>query len=317
MILRWLAAFFIVLTLALAAGPGARADALTGRGNSQDTSEGGGIPGLGGITMRLANIQRGLNAQISNAFHEVQEGDSGAALVFILALSFLYGALHAIGPGHGKSVVASYFMAHHARWTSGIVMGSMISVIQGVTAIILVGILSIILRWKQFDILNRTTLVEFVSYGLIVVIGAVMLYRAATGRLHHDHFAADGAAHDHGHDHDHPHHHHDPKPAKLNTKLIIATGLTPCASAIIILLFALANDALGIGMIAVVALTVGMALTISLIGVLTVLGRRAVLALVDKVGVESHRLEEKLAIIGALVIIGVSGLMMYGAWLRL
>ena len=72
---------------------------------------------------------------------------------------------------------------------------------------------------------------------------------------------------------------------KLNRRLIVATGLTPCASAIIILLFALANDAFGLGVIAVAVLTVGMAVTIPTIGVLTVLGRRALLALVDKVGV--------------------------------
>jgi len=305
---RWLAALLVALAL-FGTAP-ALADALTGKRDAP-SNEGGVLAFGGAWTMRFATWQRAINSDISTAFHDVEEGKSDTALFFVLALSFFYGVLHSIGPGHGKSVVASYFMAHRARWTHGIAMGSAISLIQGVTAIVLVGLLAIVLRWKQFDILNRTTLVEFVSYGLIVVIGVVMFYRAATGKLHHDHVADAAHEHDHGHDHGHAHAH------RLDRRLIVATGLTPCASAIIILLFALANDALGVGIVAVAALSVGMALTISLIGVLTVLGRRAFLGLIDKAGIETHRLEGKLAVLGATVIIAVSGLMMYGAWLRL
>lgn len=179
----------------------------------------------------------------------------------------------------------------------------------------MVGLLAIFLQAKQLEVLDRSTLVAFVSYGLIVAIGAFMFYRAATGKLH---------AHDHGgttEEHDYDYHGVSAAPdqslGKLNRRLIVATGLTPCASAIIILLFALANDAFGLGVIAVAVLTVGMAVTISTIGVLTVLGRRALLALVDKVGMESYRLERGLAMVAAIVIVGVSSLMMYDAWIRL
>jgi nickel/cobalt transporter (NicO) family protein len=259
----------------------------------------------GGFVVWLVQTQHQLNESIADAFHDVETGGSRDALALILGLAFLYGVLHAIGPGHGKSVVASYFVAHRARWTSGILMGSLISLIQGVSAIVLVGILAIILQAKQVQILNRGTLVELVSYGLIAIIGIWMFYRAASGKLHahadHDHY---------GHDHDHHHH-------KLDPRLILATGLTPCASAIIILLFALANHAFGLGVIAVAVLTVGMAVTISTIGVATVLGRRALLTVIDKAGMETHRLERGLAMAAAVVIVGVSGLMMYDAWIRL
>ncbi|HEX4113315.1 MAG TPA: hypothetical protein VH020_12340 [Stellaceae bacterium] len=257
----------------------------------------------GGVVAWLADKQHALNEAISDAFHEVETDHSRAALALILGLAFLYGVIHAIGPGHGKSIVASYFVAHHARWTSGIMMGSAISLIQGASAIVLVGVLAILLQAKQIEVLNRGTVVEFVSYGLIVAIGLWMFYRAATGKLH-------AHAHDDGHDHDRHHH-------KLDRRLIVATGLTPCASAIIILLFALANDAFGLGIVAVAVLTVGMAVTISTIGVLTVLGRRALLALIDTAGIQSHRLERGLAMVAAIVIVGVSGLMMYDSWTRL
>ncbi|MGH6981174.1 MAG: nickel/cobalt transporter [Stellaceae bacterium] len=292
-----LAALFLLFAVVSSA---AGADPLhRGTPAATDASHGG------GIVLWLVQTQHQLNEAIADAFHNVETGGSRGALALILCLAFLYGVLHAIGPGHGKSVVASYFVTHRARWTSGILMGSLISLIQGVSVVVLVGILAVVLQAKQVQILNRGTLVELVSYGLIAVIGVWMFYRAATGKLH--------AHADHDHDgHAHDHHHH-----KLDPRLILATGLTPCASAIIILLFALANHAFGLGVIAVAVLTVGMAVTISTIGVATVLGRRALLAVIDKAGMETHRLERGLAMAAAVVIVGVSGLMMCDAWIRL
>ena len=212
-----------------------------------------GTPAFGGAMAWLAETQHRLNGAIADAFHDAENGGSRAALALVMALAFLYGVIHAVGPGHGKSVVASYFMAHRARWTGGVLMGSLISLTQGISAVALVGILALVLRAKQVEILNRGTLVEFISYALIVALGIWMFSRTATGRLHaHD----DGSDHDHNRDHDHRGHAH-----RLDARLILATGLTPCASAIIIMLFALANDAFGLGVAAVAVLTLGMAVT--------------------------------------------------------
>jgi ABC-type nickel/cobalt efflux system permease component RcnA len=142
-----------------------------------------------------------------------------------------------------------------------------------------------------------------------------MFFRAITGRG-----CAHQAQHDHTHDHAHDHGaggDHAGGVAALDSKLIVATGLTPCASAIIILLFALANGALGIGIAAVSALSIGMAITVSAIGVASVLGRHAILRVVDGVGIASHRIEQGLAVLGALAIVTASGLMMFDAWIRL
>jgi nickel/cobalt exporter len=310
--MRKLAILSILLALFLSISAVAQADPLTGHGGPPEASVSDQLPLFQSAVTRMMAMQREMNDAISDAFHDVEENGSQRAIALILALSFLYGVLHAIGPGHGKSVVASYFVANQARWASGIVMGGLISVIQGASAIVLVGLLAIVLRWRQFDVLSHATLVEFVSYGLIAALGLAMLYRALTGASHHH-----GIGHEHAADHAHEGHAaHNHEPA-LDRRLILATGLTPCASAIIILLFALANEALGIGIAAVVALSIGMALTVSAIGVATVLGRQAMLHVVDRIGVQTHRLEQGLAVIGAVVIVAASSLEMVGAWYRL
>jgi nickel/cobalt transporter (NicO) family protein len=305
--MRGIAIVILALLLLSGAMSPVDADALTA-GRTAPEASAGGLPIGGALVARLATMQRQLNDRISAAFREVRDHQSRAASALILGLAFLYGVLHAIGPGHGKAVVASYFVANRARWTGGIVMGSLISLIQGLSAIVLVGLLAVILEWRQFDVLNRTTLVEVVSYGLIAALGAGMLYRAITGKGHaHSH----GPAHD---DHDHP---ASGSAAALDRRLIVATGLTPCASAIIILLFAFANESLGVGIAAVTALSLGMAVTVSAIGIASVLGRHVLLGVVDRIGIKSHRLEQGLSLAGALVILVVSSLMMAGAWARL
>jgi ABC-type nickel/cobalt efflux system permease component RcnA len=305
-----------IVALLLGFAPVLHADPLTGGGAPPEASITDRLPLGAGLVMRLATAQRDLNDSISDAFRRVRDTQSRSAMALILGLAFLYGVLHAVGPGHGKAVVASYFVANHSRWTSGIVMGSVISLIQGASAIVLVGLLAIVLQWRQFDVLNRSTLVEFVSYGLIAALGLVMFYRAVTGK---------GCAHDHGPAHPHEHEHHDHVPivyaatsaTALDMRLIVATGLTPCASAIIILLFALANQSLGVGIAAVASLAIGMAITVSTIGVASILGRRALLSVLDSVGVQSHRFEQGLSVLGALLIMAASGLLMAGAWYRL
>ncbi|MFX8381727.1 hypothetical protein ABTL77_20215, partial [Acinetobacter baumannii] len=76
-------------------------------------------------------------------FTDWQTGGSGTALALILGLSFLYGVVHAAGPGHGKTVVASYLVSRRETVMRGLMIGSAISLIQAVVAIVLVGILGV------------------------------------------------------------------------------------------------------------------------------------------------------------------------------
>jgi len=294
------------------------------------------LPGSGlfnGLLQKLAHQQMLLNERISHQFKAVRDTGSGAAFFTILALAFVYGVLHAAGPGHGKSIVAAYFVANEARWTSGVIMGGVISLLQGLTAIIVVFLLSLVLKTSQMAVENNGAMVEFISYGLVVLIGLVLFYRAVTGKGHshshgpfgqdhgHGHHDHHDCGHDHGqdhHEHDHGHHH---APVRNGTSfrriLTLAAGVAPCASAIIIMLFALANGALLVGTIAVLALSLGMGLTVSLIGVLSILARGVMKRFAGGETAAGERLERVLAIGGSVLVVGFAGVLMLGAWVRL
>lgn len=185
----------------------------------------------------VADQQRLLNDFMGDKLRE-SKGDGGfIAAMVLLGASFLYGVLHAAGPGHGKLVVASYFTARQAPLTTGILMGTIIAATQAVVAILAVGILAVLVGRRQMDVMNDVNVLEIVSYGIIFVIGGYMTYCAINGREafghdhgppastfdeppppaakhepahHHDYGGHDHHAHDHhAHDH-HVHDHHGP-----------------------------------------------------------------------------------------------------------
>jgi ABC-type nickel/cobalt efflux system permease component RcnA len=112
-----------------------------------------------------------------------------------------------------------------------------------------------------------------VSGLLVVAVGAAVLRQRLRGRdHHHHHHDHDHADHDHGHDH----HHHD---HALSSKGIlgvgVAAGLLPCPSALVVLLSAIALHRIGLGLALIVAFSVGLAATITAIGLVAVYARRA------------------------------------------
>ena len=115
-----------------------------------------------------------------------------------------------------------------------------------------------------------------------MVLGAIML----AGRLR----GAHGSGRDHGHDHHH--HGHEGWAA-------FAVGLVPCSGAVVVLAYALANDILLAGLGVVAAIGVGMAATMSGLGLVCVLSRRAI----TNLGTKKGRLLRSLEVVGPTMMI--------------
>jgi ABC-type nickel/cobalt efflux system permease component RcnA len=186
----------------------------------------------------------------------------------VLGLSFLYGVAHAAGPGHGKLVVASVFLGREAQLLRGVATGFLVSGLQVASSAAVVGVLALGLGYRGLDIVDRTAGVELVSYGLIVAVGLYMAGGAIIPERRHglpigDPSAAGG-----------------PRRAPIlgaTGAAILAAGLVPCPSALIVLLFALANGAVALGIAASLVMALGMGLTVSAVGLGMIAGRRALL----------------------------------------
>ena len=226
---------------------------------------------LSDIVGQVIIIQTKLNREITATLRDAKNGESLWPGFVIIGLSFLYGVFHAAGPGHGKMITTTYFLSRDAGWKQGVAMGSLIAVVQAVSAIILVGGLTLILNLGPAAVTQNGLIMEAVSYALIAGLGALMALRILQGRDDCcDHHGPSGHHHDHDHHHHHHDHGHDHTPAAQSNWQMISTGiiagLRPCTGSILVLLFTLANGMFLIGIGAAFAMAVGVAITVSLIG---------------------------------------------------
>lgn len=264
--------------------------------------------------------QQELNRELTGAIGQFKREGTFSAIYALLVLSFFYGVFHAAGPGHGKAVISSYLLSNETEVRRGIVLAFLASFVQALSAILLVSVLLL-----AFDFTSRGTndvvpYLESASYALISIIGGWLLWRAFRHRSHnHDH-----AGHDHGgaSDHDHAGHHHehvplpemfrDGKSVKELAAIVLAVGIRPCTGAVLVLIFAMAQGIFLAGAAATFAMSIGTAITVSALALLTVLSKSTALKLAGEGSALSGRLHSVLSIGGAAAIL-VLGITLFAA----
>jgi nickel/cobalt transporter (NicO) family protein len=197
----------------------------------------------GFVVRTEARFSRQLNRQLG----AVRRGEGSAALAAGILAAFFYGVFHTLAVGHGKTVVVGYFLGNRARPMQGVAMASWIAVSHVVAAIVVALATHWIIERTLMSPVEQNHWIRMISFGAIALIGAWMLAGAwrGTGGRHH---------------HDHDHHHHGGGIGHRRL-LALAAGFVPCAGAILILTFAIANGILASGLAMVLAIAVGMALS--------------------------------------------------------
>ena len=149
-----------------------------------------------------------------------------AGALTLAGLSFLYGILHAVGPGHGKTIISSYVVANEETVRRGVIISFIAAGLQALTAVALVALLLFGLNATGLQVNAWSNQLESLSYAMIALVGLYLLitqlYRlwrnwrsspvahAAGAQAAHDHGTS---SHDHDHhDHDHAHHDHSRPP---------------------------------------------------------------------------------------------------------
>jgi nickel/cobalt transporter (NicO) family protein len=183
-------------------------------------------------------------------------------LLFFLLAALAWGAVHALSPGHGKTMVAAYLVGTRGRARHALALGATVTITHtiGVFALGLVtlALSHYILPEDLYPWLN------LVSGLMVLVIGAGVLrsrFRRARRRQRHDH--------DHGHEHEHD----------LSWKGLVgmgaSAGLIPCPSALVVLLAAVSQHEIALGLLLIVAFSLGLAGTLTALGLAVVYAGRA------------------------------------------
>jgi len=247
-----------------------------------------------------------VSQQTENGFTSLIGKESlsiGVILVSLLVAMF-WGAAHALTPGHGKAIVAAYLIGTRGTPRHALYLGLIVTVTHTIGVFALGGVTlalsEFIVPDDLYPWLNLASAVLVVAVGITVLRMRVLDWvrgrrsqAGAHGHHHgHDHDHHHGPAHDHshghshdhdhdhshGHDHSHDHdHQHVPEPGTGWRGLVtvgISGGLLPCPSALVVLLAAISLQRVGYGLVLIVAFSLGLAATISGIGLLAIGARR-------------------------------------------
>jgi len=217
---------------------------------------------------------------------ESLRGTDGFGWALVLT-SFLYGVLHAAGPGHGKIVLTTYLLTQRSRLNRGIAMGAAAALLQGVTALLLVCVPIGLAGRLPIDTDTASLWATRASFTLLALVGLYLLVRAAgvlsesvrrlrrvTGEVRLD--RADQANRS-----DHVHGagsacRHMPSAAEIETVgsrhaaagVVLSIGLRPCSGAVFVLILATAMDLIWFGALSVIAMSIGTAITIVVLAII-------------------------------------------------
>ncbi len=333
----------IALCLTAAFAAIANAQSPLGIGTAEPAFKTTGL--FGGFFSWVNMEQQGFYHTLTGALKGMRENPW--QLTSLIGLSFAYGVFHAAGPGHGKAVISSYMIANETELKRGVLLSFLSSFLQGIVAILLVGAAYLVLRGSSISMTQATHFLEVVSYGLIAAFGGWLLFRKVRA-MAANRDATDGQndhhRHDHAHGHDHHHHSHDrhdhhhhahgevcdtcghahaPDPSMLKGdrfaireawSAIIAVGLRPCSGALIVLSFALLNGLYLGGILSVFAMSIGTAMTVSLLATLAVTAKGFAVRYASS-DTAAVRVGNGIEIAGALLVL-VLGLILLGAALQ-
>jgi nickel/cobalt transporter (NicO) family protein len=245
-------------------------------------------PGTGTLVAPTAAgadaAEAGSDRGFAGLFEDAAAGQGVLVLMLLAALG--WGALHALSPGHGKAMVAAYLIGTRGTARDAVVLGATVTVTHtiGVFALGLVtlGLSQYVLPEQLYPWLT------LISGLLVVAVGAGVLRsrlrRSSAHARAHAHAGGDGhmhhlghaQGHAHGHSHGGGHSHERGVGTRSLLGIGAAAGLLPCPSALVVLLAAISQHEVALGMLLIVAFSLGLAGTLTALGLVVVHARRFV-----------------------------------------
>lgn len=199
------------------------------------------------------------------------QGSTAHAWLY-LPVAILLGAMHALEPGHAKSLMAAYIVAIRGTATQAIVLAASATV--GHTIIVWGLAIAALALGQRYIVDEAEPWLTAVS-GILIIMLAVRMFWVLHGHHHSDH----GHHHD-DHEHDHSHHGHSHEPPAVSGNVTTGQivwfgftgGLMPCPSAIAVLLICIQLKAFALGVAMVAAFSLGIGLTLIAVGLAVVWG---------------------------------------------
>ncbi|MFY1027633.1 zinc transporter permease subunit ZevB [Actinobacillus seminis] len=127
---------------------------------------------------KIIDWQREFNQLIGGCLRAIKQQPMQAGTLLI-GICFLYGIFHAVGPGHGKFVIASYLATHQSKLKAGMALSLLSSLMQGVVAVVATSIAVLVLQLSSAYFKLSQLWMERVAFGLILLLGLQWVYQSS------------------------------------------------------------------------------------------------------------------------------------------
>ena len=199
----------------------------------------------------IVEWQYEFNSYISTTLRSLNDESSLTLSLSVLFVAFVYGAVHAAGPGHGKALVAFYFTSNQSSYKKAFKMGYMIAIIHAVSALIFTfGIFFILKTMFRQNFNNFSNIAMQISAVMIMCVGLYLVYEAYKSKKQKEKEIK--------------------KIEKSAIMVAFSAGVVPCPGVMTIVLFCLVLKQYLLGILSALAMSIGMGLTISLAGILSI-----------------------------------------------
>jgi ABC-type nickel/cobalt efflux system permease component RcnA len=217
---------------------------------------------------------------------------STLVLLGALGVAVVLGALHALTPGHGKTIVGAYLVGTRGTWKHAVLLGLLVTATHTAGVYALGAATLLASTWFLPE--RLLPWLAAISGVLVIAVAASLVRERLAAALH-------------GHDHGHRHHHHGPTSdavpgVRSLVALGVSGGLLPCPSALVVMLGAIAVGRTAFGLVLVAAFSIGLAAVLTTIGLVLVHAR----ALFDRLPVDGR--VARFAPVASAAIISLAGL---------
>ena len=211
------------------------------------------------IIKQLTAWQYHLNSFISSHIRAIDDDSSIMMSLTVLGIAFLYGLIHAAGPGHGKAIVGLYFSGKKNNnnikkdYFQAFEMGYLIALVHTISALITTFTLYVIIKTMFYKNFRDTyDQIVHISAFMIIIVGLYIIYEAYKNKKQKEKLDKDIKS-------------------KSKYAVAISAAIVPCPGVMTITLFSIIQKKYILGILSAISMSIGMGLTISLAGILGIL----------------------------------------------
>lgn len=205
----------------------------------------------------LAELQQSIYAAVGSHLGAFAASRDWGALLAILPLGIVFGAVHALTPGHSKMLLASYLIGSRLALVRGLAVSSVLAATHVMSSVV-IALFAVHLLTRALVGAGRAPVVEDISRGLLVLIGIWFVIRSIRG--HADHPPQEGVA------------------------VGFIAGLVPCPLTLFVMVLALSRGVPAAGLTFAASMFLGIALTLAAVATLAILGRNAAVQAMTRYG---------------------------------